>query len=140
LTLAPGVYNINSLSMTGNNSVSISPTGQVILNIAGQNTSSALTLTGNANTNAASIPANLLINYAGTGTITVTGNGQIYGVIDAPNAPIQFTGNGNIYGAAIGSAISFTGNAAFHFDTSVQQPNSSPSTYYSRIAYRELPY
>ncbi len=140
LTLAPGVYNINSLNMTGNNGLTISPTGQVVLNIAGQGGVNPLTLTGNSNANASSKPSNLLVNYAGSGTITCTGNGKIYTVINAPNAPIRFTGNGDLYGAAIGSTITFTGNAKFHFDRSVQQPNASATTYYTRIGYRELPY
>jgi hypothetical protein len=135
------VYNINSISMSGTSVVSINPTGQVTLNVAGQGTANPVSLSGNANNGGVNpIPTNLLINYAGTGTITVSGNGAIYTVVNAPNSPINFTGNGAIYGAAVGSAVSYTGNAAFHFDRNVQLQNSSAAGYYIRIGYRELPY
>ncbi len=141
LTLAPGVYNINSLSMSGNSKIVISPVGQVTLNVAGQGTTSAISLTGNANNQGTNpIPDNFLINYAGTGTVQVSGNGAIYTVINAPNATLNFTGNGAIYGAAIGSTVSYTGNAAFHFDRSIQLQSSAQAGYYTRIGYRELPY
>jgi len=141
LTLAPGVYNINSITLSGNSVVSIRPAGQITLNVAGQSIASPVTLSGNANNGGSNpIPSNFLINYAGTGTITVTGNGAIYTVIDAPNTPISFTGNGAIYGAVIGKTLAYSGNAAFHFDQSIQLYNSSSTGYYTRIAYRELTY
>jgi hypothetical protein len=141
LTLAPGVYNINGLAMSGNSTIAISPAGQVTLNISGQGTTSPLTLSGNANNGGANpIPDNFLVNYAGTGAVSVSGNGTIYTVLNAPNATLNFTGNGNIYGAAVGSVISYTGNGAFHFDRSIQLQNSPQAGYYNRIAYRELPY
>jgi hypothetical protein len=141
LTLAPGVYNINSISMSANSVVSINPTGQVTLNVAGQGTANPVSLSGNANNGGANpIPTNFLINYAGTGTITVSGNGAIYTVVNAPNAPVNFSGNGAIYGAIVGSAVSYSGNAAFHFDRSVRLQSSSAAGYYIRIGYRELPY
>jgi hypothetical protein len=141
LTLAPGVYNINSLTMSGNSTISISPAGQVTINIAGQGTTAPLTLSGNANnTGSNPIPDNFLVNYSGTGTVNVSGNGAIYTVINAPNSALNFSGNGSIYGAAIASVISYTGNAGFHFDRSIQLQSSAQPGYYNRIAYRELPY
>jgi len=141
LTLAPGVYNINSLNMSGNATLAIYPPGHVTLNIAGNNTTTPLTLAGNANAGGSNpIPSNLLINYAGTDEIFVDGNGSIYSVIDAPNTKVDFGGNGNIYGAVVGGLIHYHGNAGFHFDRSIQLANSGTAGYFSRIAYRELPY
>jgi hypothetical protein len=141
LTLAPGIYNINSLTMSGNSNIAISPVGQVTINIAGQGTTTPLTLSGNANIAGSNpLPDNFLVNYAGTGTVNVSGNGAIYTVINAPNSALNFTGNGAIYGAAIAKTISYTGNAAFHFDRSIQLQSSAQPGYYNRVAYRELPY
>jgi hypothetical protein len=101
----------------------------------------AIASSGNANNQGSNpIPDDFLINYAGSGTVQVSGNGAIYTVINAPNAGLSFTGNGAIYGAAIGSTISYTGNAAFHFDRSIQLQSSAQAGYYNRIGYRELPY
>jgi hypothetical protein len=57
------------------------------------------------------------INYAGSGSITLSGDSDFYAVVDAPNATVTYSGNGNFYGSIIGNRIVDTGNGAIHYDT-----------------------
>jgi hypothetical protein len=118
LTLAPGVYNINSLSISGQGSVTISPPGQVVLNVAGQG-GTVVSISGNGVNNPTLIANNFQINYAGTDSLSVSGNGNSYYIVDAPNANVNITGNGDIFGAIVGKTINDNGNGTFHYDTSV---------------------
>ncbi len=93
LTLAPGIYNINSLSMQGNGSITVTPPGAVTLNIGGTGQSNPLAIAGNGITDD-TIPNDFIINYAGTGTISVAGNGNVTAIMNAPNAPMTQQGNG----------------------------------------------
>jgi hypothetical protein len=117
LTLAPGTYNINSLTVSGNAAVTISPVGAVVFNIAGTGQNTPLSLSGNGITNPSEIPNNVRINYAGSGSITLSGDSDFYAVVDAPNATVTYSGNGNFYGSIIGNRIVDTGNGAIHYDT-----------------------
>jgi len=145
LYLAPGTYNINSLAMAGNGAIIVSPAGAVTLNISGCSNATCSTLLGNPLAIAGNgitddtIPNDFLINYAGTGTISIAGNGNVTAQLDAPNAPITQVGNGNWYGSIVGSTMSLGGNAFFHYDTNA---GLSPANngYYTMVSYREVPY
>jgi hypothetical protein len=52
-------------------------------------------------------------------TIQLAGNGALKTVVYAPNAEVKINGNGDIMGAVVASDITFTGNAAFHYDESL---------------------
>ena len=138
LTLAPGTYNINSLTMTGNAAVIVDPPGAVTLNVAGQGTSNPLAIAGNGITDT-NIPNDFTINYSGTGTISISGNGDVTAILNAPNATITQQGNGNWYGSILGSKVTIGGNAFFHFDknAAMAPPNNG---YYTMISSREVPY
>jgi Tfp pilus assembly protein PilX len=141
VTLAPGVYNVNSLSVSGNGVVTISPsTGAVVINIAGTGQANPLSLSGNGISNPSDIPGNVLLTYAGSGSLMVSGNGVFYTVIDAPNAALTYSGNGEIYGAMIGSTITDSGNGAVHYDRNFQQATIQANGNYITLAFRELPY
>ena len=123
LTLAPGVYNINSLSLSGQSQIIITPLGQVVLNIAGTcvapctSPGPVLDLSGNSVNNLTLNANQFLINYGGTGAVNITGNASTsYFILDAPNAGVQISGNGNIFGAVVGKTIADVGNGGFHFD------------------------
>jgi hypothetical protein len=138
LTLAPGTYNINSLSMSGQSQISVSPPGAVVLNIGGTNQNNALSLSGQGIIND-NIPNDFMINYGGTGTVTLSGQGNTTGVLNAPLAPTTLSGQGAWYGAILGSTLTISGNGAFHYDrnTSLAPPNNG---YYTLISFREVPY
>jgi hypothetical protein len=52
-------------------------------------------------------------------SIAISGNGNLSGVVYAPNAALSIKGggtSGGIYGAMIGDTVTLTGNDAFHYD------------------------
>jgi Tfp pilus assembly protein PilX len=140
LTLAPGVYNFNSLSIAGQGTLTISPAGAIVINIAGTGQANPIAIAGNGISNPSSIPNNVLINYAGTGTVSVAGNGNTYCVVDAPNSALTYAGNGNFFGAMIGGTITDSGNGAVHYDRNVQAATIQANGNYITLAFRELPY
>jgi len=128
LTLTPGTYNINSVSETGaNTSIVIAPDptthlyGPVTLNVTGNGQSTPIDLTGNGAQNPTLNPANLQINYAGTGTIKIAGNSQSAAVVYAPNAPITLTGGSDFYGAILGQTVTDAGGTAVHYDLNLSK-------------------
>lgn len=138
LYLAPGIYNINSLSMQGNGALIVSPPGAVTLNIAGNGQSSPLSIAGNGITDD-TVPNDFTINYAGSGNISVTGNGDVTAILNAPNAILTQAGNGNWYGSMVMAQATIGGNAFFHYDTNASlAPNNNG--YYTMISYRLVPY
>jgi PilX N-terminal len=131
----PGTYYVNSISLTGNASIAIGPcpgTGvglipavyqPVIINVVGNGQSTPLDIGGNGISNGTFNSTLLQIQYAGTGTINLHGNGSSTAVLYAPNAAIDFTGNANWYGSVIGKTINSDGNASvsIHYDRALQK-------------------
>ena len=138
LTLAPGTYNINSLSMTGNAQIIVSPPGAVTLNVAGVGVTTAVAIAGNGIVDD-NVANDFVINYGGTDIVSIAGNGNVTAILNAPLAPITQTGNGNWYGSIIGSTILIGGNAFFHYD---RNSNAGPlnTGYYTMVSYREVSY
>ncbi len=123
----PAVYNINSLSLSGNATFQLSPNpstglyGPVIINVSGTNQAIPIAITGNGFVNPTFDPSNLQINYAGTGTIKVAGNGASAAVIYAPESIVDFKGNGAFYGSVVASTLLDVGNGAIHYDRKLQR-------------------
>jgi len=134
----PGTYFVNSISLTGNASIAVGPchnTGPgsvplvpavyqpVIINVVGNGQSTPLDIGGNGISNGTFDSTLLQIQYAGTGTINLHGNGSSTAVLYAPNAGINFTGNANWYGSVIGKTINSNGNAtvSIHYDRALQK-------------------
>ena len=139
ITLAPGTYSINSLSLAGNATLVISPDGAVVINIGGQGTSTPLDLSGGSVSNLSNIANNFLINYAGTGTIKLSGGAKTYITLDAPNADVQIQGGTDLYGSIIAKTISDLGGTHYHFDTNSKLGPPSNGNY-SEIAFRDVNY
>ena len=122
LTLTPGVYDVNSISITGKGQLVVAPdpvTGQygpVVLNVAGNNNATPIDLEGNGISNLTYNPADLQILYAGTGTIKIAGNGASAAIVYAPNATADFKGNASFYGSVIANQLLDVGNGAIHYD------------------------
>jgi Tfp pilus assembly protein PilX len=127
LSLTPGTYDINSLSISGNAEISLAPdpiTGQygtVILNVAGNNNTTPIAIAGNAINNPTYDPSMLQITYAGTGTVQIAGNGASAAVIYAPNATADFKGNGAFYGSVIAKQILDVGNGTINYDLKLKK-------------------
>jgi hypothetical protein len=147
LTLAPGVYNVNSLSLSGQAQIVITPVGQVVLNVAGacpapctNGPGTVLDLSGQSVNNQSFNANQFQINYGGSGQINVTGNASSsYFVLNAPNAGVKIAGNGNIFGAVVGKTITDVGNGGFHYDTASKLSPSSGGAL-QLISFRHIPY
>jgi hypothetical protein len=138
LTLAPGTYSINSLSMAGKGQIAVNPPGAVTLNVAGQGNANPIAIAGNGIVDD-SVANDFTINYGGTGAVSIAGNGDVTAVLNSPNAAVTQVGNGNWYGSILAASISISGNAFFHFDrNSALAPANNG--YYTLIGFREVPY
>ncbi len=131
VTLTPGTYNINSLSITGSAQLVVAPYppgtplagqyGPIVVNVAGNNNTTPITLAGNGISNPTYNPADLQFLYAGTGSIQIAGNGASAAVVYAPNATASFKGNGAFYGSVIAKQLTDVGNGAIHYDEKLKK-------------------
>jgi hypothetical protein len=121
--LSQGVYNVNSISLSGNSSLIID-SGAVVLNVAGAGLSGgnkAVDLTGGTITNTANgKPGDLQIMYAGSQPVALSGGSGSYGVVYTPNAPVSLTGGSDWYGSIIGNTVADNGGTTIHYDRSLQ--------------------
>lgn len=137
ITVAPGTYNINSINLAGSSNFVISPSGSVVFNVVGTGQSTPIDFSGGSITNNSLVANNFLINYAGSGTVKLSGNTSTYLTLNAPNADVNITGGSDIYGAIIGHTIRNMGGVAFHYDkNSGLGPQSNG--YYTQIALRDV--
>ncbi len=131
VSLTPGVYNINSLSITGNARLAVAPYpvgspnagqyGPVIINVTGNNNATPIDLEGNGISNPTYNPGDLQILYAGTGTIKLAGNGSSAAVVYAPKATADFKGNASFFGSVIANQLLDVGNGAIHYDMKLKK-------------------
>jgi len=141
----PKVYNMNSLTFNGGGSLSVS--GPVIINLAGNNVTTVLDATGNSFSNSTYVPGNLVINYGGTDQMYLGGGNAAYMIIDAPKAPITMRGNSNFYGQILCNTIDDSGGTSFYWDmgaTAITDitttTHTSESANFKNISTRELTY
>jgi hypothetical protein len=106
----------NALDVTGNASIII-PEGSTLTLYA----EADIKIAGQGLANANSRPASChLIGTSPTGqSVHVAGNGVLKAALYAPNGDVQINGNGDVMGAVVGRTVTFTGNAAFHYDESL---------------------
>ena len=122
-TLTEGTYWFSSLSISGNGR--LVTTGAVKIYVTG-----AISISGNGVGTANNAPPNLLIYGTRDPTSTnpacvssncstsvaITGNGNFYGAVYAPQASISVSGNGGVYGALTGASVTVNGNGGLHYD------------------------
>lgn len=120
LRLTAGTYVMNSLQLNGNGTIEVSGPGPVIIQIAGQNQSVPLDLTGGGIVNSSLDPSKLQFVYPGTGEVRLNGNSTSAALIYAPNATASFSGNTDFYGAVVTNVLSATGGMAIHYDRNLQ--------------------
>ena len=68
--------------------------------------------------------------------VHLAGNGVLKSVVYAPNGDVVINGNGDVQGALVGRTVTFTGNAAFHYDESLA--NEGGNTPFGVSRWREL--
>jgi Tfp pilus assembly protein PilX len=125
----------SALDVTGNASIIIPDGSSLIVYVEGD-----AKIAGNGLANANRRPVSCQIWGTSTSlagqTIQVAGNGALKSVIYAPNAATTINGNGDIMGAVVARDITFTGNAAFHYDESLA--NFGENTPFGLSRWREL--
>lgn len=144
-TINAGSYKYSSFSVSGNNNVVIN--GHVTMYVTGDLSTSgngritvsagaSLTLyidgkvhlAGNGVINNTSKPSNFLIQSTYSGAdegVKITGNGNLFGAIYAPDTEIKIAGNGATYGALISNKFTVTGNGDIHYDQALQNTGVS---------------
>jgi len=115
LTLSPGTYNINSMTLSGGSIVTVSPAGQVILNVAGNSSSQPINFSGGAIANPSAIPMQFQVIYGGSNGITLSGGSGSYVVLYAPKAPVTLSGGSAWYGAMVVSTLNNSASP-MHYD------------------------
>jgi hypothetical protein len=124
LVLKPGVYNINSVQLTGNSKLRIGTTaapGPVILNIAGVNQTEPFDGESGSVISPTFIASNFRILYAGTGSLKMTGGSTTSATVYAPKAYVSVAGGADYFGAIVGRNIFFGGGAKLHRDKALEQ-------------------
>lgn len=106
----------SALDVTGNASIIIPAGSSLTVYVE-----AGLKIAGNGVANGNHRPVTCRIYGTSTSgqSIHVAGNGALKAVVYAPHADVQVNGNGDIMGAVVGATITFTGNAAFHYDESL---------------------
>lgn len=125
----------SALDVTGNASIIIPDGSSLVVYVEGN-----AKVAGNGLANANRRPVSCQIWGTSTSpagqTIQIAGNGALQSVIYAPNATTTINGNGDIMGAVVARDITFTGNAAFHYDESLA--NFGDNTPFGISRWREL--
>jgi hypothetical protein len=134
----PAIYNFNSITEGGSSTLAV--TGPVVINIAGVGQTTVLDLSGNGFTNSTNVPSDMVINYGGTGAISIQGGPRSYFVLNAPLASLTLSGNSNFYGSAVAQTITLNGNPGFYWDQATIPPPTTNTNPYNIVAMRELSY
>ncbi|MCU0791709.1 MAG: hypothetical protein MUE42_02390 [Opitutaceae bacterium] len=104
-----------SLRLTGNAAIIVPPGSSLTLYVAGD-----VAIGGRGLLNQNPSPASFQLwsteVRSGLQTIQIFGNGALSGVLYAPEAEVTVVGNGDVAGAIVARRLTFTGNAAFHYD------------------------
>lgn len=109
-----------AIDVTGNASVIIAADSSLKVYAEGD-----ILIAGNGLANANAQPVSA--QFWGVGepalppSIQLAGNGSLQAVVYAPFADVQINGNGDIMGSVVGSTITLTGNADFHYDESLAE-------------------
>jgi cytoskeletal protein CcmA (bactofilin family) len=117
LTLNAGTYVMSSLGITGQASILVG-TGPVVIYVTGD-----IAAAGNGIVNSSALPRNLrLIETNPTATVTLAGNGNFYGAVQAPANQVTISGNGEFFGAIVANTFRFNGsNSIVHYDDDVSR-------------------
>lgn len=109
-----------SLSVSGSSYIEIPPGSSLTLYVAGDARVSGQGVVNSPDHPAAfQIWSTLADPAERIQTLGLYGRGALSGVVYAPAAEVVVAGNGQVYGAIVARELTFTGNAAFHYDHSL---------------------
>jgi hypothetical protein len=119
LTLLPGIYNINSIKLTGESRIKIASGGRVTLYVAASK--NPLDLSGGSISNTSNDPTNFLIVYNGTGEIDLSGESDSYAIVYAPNAAVKLKGEASWHGALVVNTLGDSGEGKIYYEPNLGQ-------------------
>jgi hypothetical protein len=108
------------VSLAGGSGVVVD-SGPVIMNVAGASQVTPIDFTGGVVSNSTFVPANLQIQYAGTGNVKINGGTQTSAMIYAPLASILVTGGADFFGSVLGATVTVNGGTRIHYDRHLSQ-------------------
>jgi len=139
VTLAPGTYCYENLTVQGGGNLTTDGTGQVTIYITGQ-----FIARGDSTIGYLSDPRKMAVMLsAGTeATIdqgTFGGSTEFYGALYGPKATIDINGNAKVFGSIIANTIALDGDAEIHYDQAMTDLSQLSNVYQSTlISWREI--
>ena len=116
LHLGAGIYEINSVKLTGNAKI-VADSGPVIIKVAGQGETTPIDLAGGGVSNPSFSPTLLQFIYAGTGNIKITGGTDTAALVYAPKASASLSGaSTHFYGSIVTKFVTSTGGFNLYYD------------------------
>lgn len=112
--LEPGTYVVSSLNVGGNGALNC--TGPTDIYVAGD-----VHIAGNGIVASHDRAADVKIHIQGERNVTISGNGNVYGLIYAPESHVKISGNAQIFGSVVGESIHHSGNGKVHLDKALLQ-------------------
>ncbi|MEI6233364.1 MAG: hypothetical protein WCT04_09940 [Planctomycetota bacterium] len=122
VTFAAGITNIyldSGLKQSGQGLIVLAAGATV--NIY-QDKDGSFDMAGQGLTNNTQIASSFNVVSASIGTVNVTGQGNIYATVYAPDASAKVAGNGEFFGAVIADTVTLSGLGEFHYDTAATSP------------------
>jgi hypothetical protein len=149
LTLGGGLYNFCSLNLSGQASITIAATVQAAIFIDSPDDpgsgcaagSGDLSMSGQASwNNLSQNPLGLqLYVYGlnnGTGSVSLSGQANFYGILYAPQSNVSLTGQGRVVGAVASKSASVSGQG-FNYDSRVSTLQATSNGLYYRTAWAQ---
>ena len=111
--LQAGTHRFSSINVSGGGMVTA--LGPVKIYVDG-----SVSVSGNGIITAGDAPPNFQIYVTTNSTFSISGNGNVYAAIYAPNAVVSNTGNGELFGAVVASTYTQSGNGQIHYDEALK--------------------
>jgi hypothetical protein len=114
ITLTEGDYIVKgNLDIGASANIKIAPGSKVRIYVLG----SSMDFSGSCFTNDSQIPGNFLI-FGGPNctSVSMSGYGNQYVGLYAPNAALRISGSMDLYGALVGKSLELSGYSFFHYD------------------------
>jgi hypothetical protein len=94
------------------------------------------------------VSSNILINYPGSGSLSLNGGADMACIVNAPYAAVAINGGADYYGTIMASTIDDHGGTNLHFDaadTTISGAVATTATAhatgsYNTLAFHALPY
>jgi hypothetical protein len=90
---------------------------------------------GGAYVNSSNVASNLSFIAIGSGSITISGSGNLIGTFYGPERDVAFTGNASLFGAVVGDNLKLSSGASIHYDEALGTVDVFNSPTVSSYAY-----